>query len=262
MFISILIGLGISAFVAGFAYLKHSLNKSGFIAAILMGAALYVFGGLIVWGTLIAFFISASFITKLNEAKDKKHTDGRNYVQVIANSLVAVLFSLLYYVLRTEVFLLASVVAISTSNSDTWASELGAMSKGKTVNIINFKLAPKGVSGAISGLGTLASLLGALFIGLVFVSLYAIIQPTALTQLLSIGFIITLCGFLGNIIDSYLGALIQAKYRGENSGTYTEHRWLPNEKVVLTSGLVLITNDMVNVLSALLASILTVVFFI
>ncbi len=262
MLISTLIGLGISALIAGLAYLKHSLDKSGFIAATLLGTAIYVFGGILVWGTLIAFFISSSLITKLNETRDRKHTKGRNYVQVLANGLVPAVFSILYYLFKTEIFLLAAVVAISTSNSDTWASEIGAMSKGKTVYILNFKTAPKGVSGVVSGLGTLASLLGALFMGLVFVGLYAITQPTTLTQFLYFGFIVTLCGFLGNLIDSYLGALIQAKYRGVDTGTYTENRWLPNEKVILASGLALITNDMVNLLSAMSASLLTVALFI
>lgn len=259
---SVLIGLFISGLVAGLAYFKRSLDKSGLLAASLLGMLIYVFGGILVWGTLIAFFISSSLITKLNENKDKKHTQGRNYVQVIANSLVPVIFSVLYYVFNNEIFILAAVVSISTSNSDTWASEIGAMSKGKTFYILNFKVAPKGVSGAISGLGTFASLIGALFMGLVFVGLYAITEPMTLTQVLYYGFVITTCGFLGNLIDSYLGALIQAKYRGVDTGTYTEKRWLPNEKVVLASGLALITNDMVNLLSALSASILTIIFFL
>lgn len=261
MFVSVLIGLGISLLIAGLAYLKHSLNKSGFIAATFFGAVIYVFGGILVWGTLIAFFISSSVITKLSENKDKKHTEGRNYVQVIANSLVVTIFAVLFYIYKAEIFLLAAVVAISTSNSDTWASEIGSMTKGKTFYILNFKVAPKGVSGAISGLGTFASFIGALFIGIIFLSLYAITESITLTQILYFGFVITSCGFLGNLIDSYLGALIQAKYRGIDTGTITEKRWLPNEKVVLASGLALITNDMVNVLSALFASILTVIFF-
>lgn len=262
MFISVLIGLSISALIAGLAYLKKSLDKSGVIAAALFGTIIYTFGGFLVWGSLIFFFISSSLITKLNENNDQKHTKGRNYIQVIANSLVVTLFTILYYIYQSEIFLLAAVVAISTSNSDTWASEIGAMSKGKTFYILNFKVAPKGVSGAISGLGTFASLVGALFIGVVFVGLYAINHTITLNQAFYFGFVITLCGFLGNLIDSYLGGLIQAKYRGLETGTYTEKRWLPNEKVVLASGLALITNDMVNLLSALAASILTVIFFI
>jgi hypothetical protein len=59
-----------------------------------------------------------------------------------------------------------------------------------------------------------------------------------------------------------LGGSLQAKYRGIESGTYTEKRWLPNEKVVLASGLALITNDAVNLLSGLAASLITLVFFI
>jgi uncharacterized protein (TIGR00297 family) len=261
MLISVLIGLGISVLIAGIAYFRHSLNKSGFIAATFFGTLIYVFGGILVWGTLIAFFISSSLITKLSENKDKKHTEGRNHLQVIANSLVAIIFSILYYVTKTEIFLLAAVVAISTSNSDTWASEIGSISKGKTFYIVNFKVAPKGASGAISGLGTLASFIGALFIGIIFIGLYAITESITFTQILYFGFVITSYGFLGNLIDSYLGALIQAKYRGIDTGTITENKWLPNEKVVLASGLALITNDMVNLLSALFASILTVIFF-
>lgn len=262
MFLDIIIGIGISFAVAGFAYVKKSLNLSGFFTAILLGAVIYTFGGILVWGSLIAFFISSSLITKISEKKEKKTSKGRSYIQVLANGMIAAIFSILYYFIRMEFFLLAAVVSLATSNSDTWASEFGLLSKGKTFYILNFKVAPKGVSGAISGLGILASFFGSLFIAGIFLSLYAIRYGIGVEDFLVFGGIITICGFLGNLIDSYLGGSLQAKYRGIDTGTYTEKRWLPNEKVILASGLALITNDVVNFLSGLAASLITLVFFI
>ncbi|MDY0294819.1 MAG: DUF92 domain-containing protein [Acholeplasmataceae bacterium] len=262
MILDLVIGLSISLVIAGLAYLKKSLNLSGFYTATLLGTIIYTFGGIVVWGSLIAFFISSSLITKISEKSEKKLSKGRNYIQVLANGLVAAIFSIIYYFLQMEIFLLAAVVSIATSNSDTWASEIGSLSRGKTFYILNFKLAPKGVSGAISGLGTFASVIGSLFIAGVFIGLYALVYGLGFDDVLIFGGIITICGFLGNLIDSYLGGSLQAKYRGIDTGTYTEKRWLPNEKVILASGLALITNDAVNLLSGLAASLITFIFFI
>ena len=74
--------------------------------------------------------------------------------------------------------------------------------------------------------------------------------------------ILTIGGFAGSIIDSYLGALIQAKYKGIKTGILTEKKFLPNEGVVLASGIAIITNDMVNLMSTLLSSVLTVLLLI
>lgn len=262
MILDLAIGFSISLVIAGLAYFKKSLDLSGFFTAILLGTIIYTFGGVIVWGSLIAFFISSSLITKISEKNENKMSKGRNYIQVLANGLIAALFSIIYYVMQSEIFLLAAVVSIAASNSDTWASEIGYLSKGKTFYILNFKIAPKGVSGAISGLGTFASLIGSLFIAVIFIGLYAILYGIGFDDFLIFGGIITLCGFLGNLIDSYLGGSLQAKYRGMDTGTYTEKKWLPNEKVILASGIALITNDAVNLLSGLAASLITFIFFI
>lgn len=256
-----LMGIAISGLIAILAYLKKSLTKDGLFMAVLLGTLMYVFGGILVWASLIAFFISSSLLTKLHEKKDKESSKGRNYIQVISNGLVATVFSIIYYVTALEIFLVAAIVSIATSNSDTWASEIGALSKGNTRYILNFKLAPKGVSGAISSLGTFASLIGAFFIAVIFTILGWITSAFNISTLLYYGFIITLGGFLGCFIDSYLGGLVQAKYKGVVSGKMTEKRWLPDEKVVLASGIALITNDAVNFLSGLFSSILTVLLF-
>lgn len=260
--IDVIIGVLISGLIAFLAYLKKSLTISGFLTAVVLGTLIYSFGGVIVWAALIGFFISSSLLTKLHEKKDHVSSKGRNYIQVISNGLVATVFSMIYFFTQVEIFLLAAVVSIATSNSDTWASEIGVLSKGKTRSIVNFKLVPKGMSGAISKLGTVASLIGSFFIAAIFVSIYVIQNGFDLEIVLSYGTIITIFGFIGCFIDSYLGALLQAKYKGVHSGEITEKKWLPNEKVVLASGLAIITNDAVNFLSGLFASVIAVLFFI
>ncbi|MDO9629458.1 MAG: DUF92 domain-containing protein, partial [Acholeplasmataceae bacterium] len=139
MLLQVIIGALLSITIALAAYLRHSLVKSGFIAAVLLGTIIYAFGGFFVWIALILFFISARLLTKIHEKKENDHTKGRNYIQVISNGIVAAIFSVLFYFLNNEIFLIAAVVAIATSNSDTWASEIGILSKGKTRNVISFK---------------------------------------------------------------------------------------------------------------------------
>ncbi|MDX9691722.1 MAG: DUF92 domain-containing protein [Acholeplasmataceae bacterium] len=262
MLVDIIIGLGLSLIIAFLAYKKKSLDLSGFLGAILFGTLIYIFGSYVVWSILISFFISSSLLTKLHEKKDQERSEGRNIVQVISNAMIATVFSILYYVTKESFFMLAAVVSIAASNADTWASEIGILSKGKTYYITNFKVAPKGASGAITVLGTLASFIGALFIAIIFVTLYGLVTPLTPIEIVSYGFIVTISGFLGCQIDSLLGALLQAKYKGVNSGVITEKKWLPNEKVILASGIAFITNDMVNLISSFGAALISILMVI
>lgn len=261
----LIIGFSISLIIAYLAYLKRSLSLSGMIAAVLFGMLIYYFGRFLIWSSLIAFFVSSSLLTKFHEKRDKNMINvdrkGRNYVQVISNAIVATIFVALYHGTGRDIFLLASVVSIATSNADTWASEIGILSKGKTFSIINFKPMEKGTSGAVSMLGLFASALGALFIATVFVVIYGIQSGFDWVVLLTYAMIIVFGGFMGALLDSYMGILFQAKYRGKTSGILSEIGKLPNEQTILISGLAFITNDAVNLLSGLFSSVLTLVLF-
>ncbi len=262
MLIDFLIGALLSALIAGLAYAKHSLVFDGLIASVILGTIIYAFGGIVLWSALIAFFISSSLLTKLHEKKESDLKKGRNYIQVISNGLVAAVFSILYYFFSMDFFLIAALSAIATSNSDTWASEIGILSKGKTRSVTNFKEVSKGVSGAISGLGTIASIAGALFIGLVFAILYSITTEVLLQTVFFYTAIISTSGVLGCFVDSYLGSLVQAKYRGIESDTITENKSSLDEEVVLCSGISFVNNNTVNFLSSLAASLIALLFFI
>ncbi len=60
------------------------------------------------------------------------------------------------------IWLMGFIVCIASANSDTWASEIGSLSKKNPIYIRTFKRIERGTSGAISLLGSIAALSGSL----------------------------------------------------------------------------------------------------
>ena len=255
----IIIGIIISVIIAIIAYNKKSLNRSGMITAILLGSLIFVLGGIIPFMLMLVFFISSSIISKIGKIKkrnlDKIHEKGdeRDFIQVIANGGIALICVLLFQITKDPKFLIASAVSFAASNSDTWASELGILSKGKTISIITGKRIEKGVSGGVSLLGTLSALLGSTVIGLSYTISY-IITLGYDKNIIKILLLIILLGFLGSIVDSVLGVTIQGHYIDESSGDVTEKKVNGDRKNRLISGYRFINNDMVNILSNLIVT--------
>ena len=254
MFINSLIGFGLSLLIAFVAYYKKSLTLSGFIAAAIVGTFIYMFGSYIIWSLLIFFFVSSSILSKLHSSEDEKN--GRNYLQVLTNSIVSLLFITLYYIFQDKVYMIVSAVAIAASTSDTWASEIGALSKSKPFSILTFKAMEKGLSGAVSIIGIIASLIGAAAISLLFVTLYYMNNPFEILVFFEYAMIILIAGFLGTILDSYLGAFLQAKYKDLKTGKIKEFI-INTENYILISGKKIITNNTVNFIMILTISIVT-----
>ena len=84
--------------------------------------------------------------------------------------------------------------------------------------------------------------------------LYSVSPLFDITKILTYFTVITAGGFIGCLVDSYMGILLQAKYKGERTGTYTEKPFLENEKVILINGLAWITNDAVNFISGFVST--------
>ncbi|MFA7416945.1 MAG: DUF92 domain-containing protein [Acholeplasma sp.] len=249
-----ILGFILSLCVTTVAYYKKSLTMSGFMTATVIGTLFFMFGSYIVWSILIFFFISSSLLSKMS--KNDREKDGRNYTQVIANSAVSLIFLALYYYLNDLVYLIVSVVAIAASTADTWASEIGSLSRGKTFSILNLKPMEKGLSGAVSLAGLTASLIGAFIVSLLFSALYFAGNNFAWILLMEFVGIITVAGFIGSILDSYLGVLLQAKYKEIKSGKIAEFI-ASTENYILISGKRFITNNAVNFIMVLTVSVVT-----
>lgn len=241
-------------------YKLKSLTFSGAFATIIVGlAVLLAFStqGLFLMG---AFFVTSSSWSKYKADKKKsvedkiKKSGARDAVQVFANGGVPALLSLLYLLFQENFLLYMFISSLATANSDTWASEIGSISKSKPVHVLSFRRVDAGTSGAMSFLGTTSALCGAFLIGII--SHYLWNEVT--WQLgLAIGFV----GFFGNLIDTLLGATVQVTYVCPNCGLITEKTNHCGQSTIYKSGYRLLNNDSVNFLSIALGSLFILPFW-
>lgn len=273
------LGLLLSAGIGWLAYRRDSLSKSGVAGAIITGTAIFGFGGW-TWGlVLIAFFISSSVLSHFRQtdktAMAEKFAKGerRDLAQTLANgglgALLAVAVLLLIdlpgqarqgsplYMYLT----LAYFGAIATANADTWATELGVLSRTPPRLITTGQPVPPGTSGGITAYGTLAALAGSAFIGIVaFLLIQVASLATTGALLVSDGpvvWIASLAGLLGSLFDSLLGATVQAMYWCATCDKETERRvhtcGTPTRPL---RGWLWMNNDAVNFASSVVGGVL------
>lgn len=233
---------------------RGSLSQSGVAGAVIIGTSIFGFGGWI-WGTLLGiFFVSSSLLSHFKEDEkykvaadkfDKGHQ--RDFGQTMANGGLGTAVAILSYFLPSPLWFPFFIGIMATVNADTWATELGTLSKQPPRLITSLKQVERGTSGGISPLGTAVSLLGGLIIGLAA----GILDPALLwwKGLLMGG----MGGLLGSLFDSLLGATAQAIYYSDHfqketeqkvdkAGHPTRHirgwRWLNNDLVNAIASLV------------------------
>ena len=235
-------------------YSSRLLTASGAIAAFVVGV--FTVLGLGLKGLLILglFFASSSFWSKVKSANKKKAEEmlvkgsRRDWQQVLANGGLAALSSILYFATADLLWLLGFCICNAAANSDTWASEIGSMSRGKPLYIKNYKRVERGTSGAVSLLGTTAALLGSFVIALASSYLFHLHFGEFL--------FIFILGFIGNVIDTLLGAFVQAGYECSVCTMKTEKTFHCGQKTKLMKGIPVLNNDAVNFLSGLSALLL------
>jgi uncharacterized protein (TIGR00297 family) len=237
--------------IAGY-YLK-SLTISGAIAASIIGVLItlgFQTEGLILLGM---FFATSSLWSKFKKITKEgieelvEKGDRRDFVQVFANGILPALYSFMYWLTPSDVWLFAFCFSIAAANSDTWASEIGTLSKKLPFHILSFRTVTPGTSGAVSFLGLFASVAGALIIG---TTAYVVFEQITFTSLV----LITSVGFLGSLIDTLIGASIQAKYKCRYCQLSTEKIVHCQSDTQLISGIRWMNNDVTNFLSILVAT--------
>lgn len=241
-------------------YLVKALSKSGAAAAMLVGLSVglsFRLPGLLLLGV---FFASSSFWSKFKASRKIKveekleKGDRRDWKQVIANGGLAMIVSSIHFFSPSDLWLFAFIVSIAAANSDTWASEIGVLSKKRPFYILGFKRVERGTSGAVSLLGTTAAFFGAGSIAAFSVPFFQLPwKPWIL--------LITVFGFLGNIMDTLLGALMQARYRCVECGLVTEKKFHCGNHTLLIKGARLLDNDIVNFTAITLSSLCALVSF-
>lgn len=248
LFIGFLLSLG----VAFIAYKKEKLTLSGLFSAILLGTIVYGFGSWIFYVWLMIFFMSSLLIQKFVVVflPDKQHTQkhsARNWIQVFANGGILGYISILYFFYPTDLVIFAAALSMAASTSDTWASEIGSLSTDIPYGLISRKSITKGLSGGVTRLGLWASLWGSTLISMTYFIL--MMKSGAHLNLLFMALLCSVGGFMGSIVDSILGELVQAKYIDDKS-MVVESKHDHQEKLI--HGYSWLDNNMVNLLSNLI----------
>ncbi|XP_050205686.1 protein PGR [Mercurialis annua] len=271
-----LIAVIICSFIAIRAYKRKSLNLSGALAGFFVMsihfAVSYRFGGMI-----LAFFLTSSKLTKVGEERkrridaDFKEGGQRNWIQVLFNGGIATVLALVIWKLsggqencldskesRVITALIGGIIGhYSCANGDTWSSELGVLSDATPRLITTFKPVRRGTNGGVTVAGLAAAAAAGGVIGLTYILVGFFTTRceygVALKQLLVVP-VSVVAGVCGSLIDSLLGATLQfsgfCSVRNKVVGK-------PGPTVKKISGLSILDNNGVNLVSVLLTSLLT-----
>lgn len=253
MIIDLVYALLLSGLIVALALWRGSLSYSGAASAMIVGTLIFGLGGW-QWGVLLGiFFVSSSVLSHFKESEkklaaekfDKGHR--RDAGQVTANGGLGALIAIASAVFPWAGWFPLFVGVMATVTADTWATELGTLSRKPPRLITNGRIVEVGSSGGVSVLGTAVSLTGGLLIGL----FAGLLEPNYSVWLLSgLG---AIGGLIGSLVDSLLGATVQQIYYCEVCQKETERKlhkcghetrslrgwsWLNNDLVNLWASLV------------------------
>ncbi|MFD2213961.1 DUF92 domain-containing protein [Metabacillus endolithicus] len=256
-----LLGLLFILFLSYRAWKMRSLSISGMIGAFLVGSAIFLgfaWKGLFLLG---CFFVSSSLLSKV-KSKQKSFLqdilskgDQRDIMQVAANGGLPAIIAVVYYFQGTNdtLYITLFCLSLAAANSDTWASEIGTLSKGRPRMLFSLKKVERGTSGAVSLLGSFAGLVGSFFISIMSGFLFSLSILDVL--------VMTLFGFLGNIFDTVLGQTVQIKYKCKVCQKVTEKRIHCSNIGRKSNSYAFMNNDAVNFTAIVLTTCLAFLIF-
>lgn len=237
--------LGIITALVVYSAAKNKLTPAGIAAAIVTAGIHMLHPWGVFFNLLVGFFIAGTVGTKINHSQKATLTQSatggvggegaRNYAQVLANSGTASVLILWHLYASqngtnlktfglTDVIPFGIAASYAAAAADTLSSELGILSPTSPVLITApWRSVPRGTNGGVTITGLLAGLAGSVFIS----SLAYFTLPysgTAWTGDAKFMFWVTLtaAGFSGTLLDSLLGALVQATVEDKSSGRVVE----------------------------------------
>ncbi|HID27603.1 MAG TPA: TIGR00297 family protein [Methanosarcinales archaeon] len=210
------------------AYKAKIADVSALLSATLLGVLVIVFSHITWLIILLTFFILGGGFTrykykyKLSKGLAQKKSGIRTYKNVFSNSLVALIFAVLWglFPQYRDLCLFAFLGSVATAIGDTLASEIGSTAKVKPYLITTFKQVEPGIDGAISVLGELSAFFGSTIIALLAIGMGIINEEYFIAFL-----IVVFGGFIGTNIDSLLGATLQQKGLLSNNGVNLVATW-------------------------------------
>lgn len=248
------IGGALAVLIAALAWRLHALSGSGAVAAAILGTVAMAAGWS--WGVvLVVYFISSAALSRFR-AREKERRTGdliekghrRDAVQVIANGGAFGVAAAAFALSPSAAWPAFGAGALAASAADTWATEIGTLSRKAPRSVLTHAAVPPGTSGGVTLLGTGAALAGA---SVVAATARSLGWPVAALAGGVAG------GFLGCLLDSVLGATLQCRRWCDHCRAHTErnvHRCGARTSVI--GGLPWLDNDGVNALATLAGGVI------
>jgi len=281
-------------------YFRKKLTLDGAICACVLAIVVL----LLDYGSscaLLSFYLFGSRITKVGASRKRKLESNydsssiRSSIQVAANSFPAAFTLLLCYKIIPMLFNINNTLTSSNTliqfgkcfamvywcvcSGDTSSSELGILSKSQPRLVIPpWNKVPPGTNGGVTFGGFIASGIGGAVVGVMYFVGSFLEDPTVFTgsfvvssiHFLNILLISTLSGVIGSLLDSILGATLQASWydskqkviiessmrqlQSRSTSNYsqsTQNLTEDSQHLILISGKsALLSNDEVNIISA------------
>ena len=224
-------------------YKRKHLSLDGFLSSTLMAGLILGFGGLKYVLPIAIFFILSTLLSKVGMKNLRESKSGRNASQVFANGGVGLVLCIFNHFYQMELIYIMFLASIAAANSDTWATEIGKLSRKRPKDIISGRSLNKGESGGITFIGLLGSMSGSFVIAAI--GLFLDINISYLI-------IVFISGFLGSLFDSILGGTLQSRFILMDGKTIKEEKDTDSYHY---SGLASINNNSVNFLCTLSAPI-------
>ncbi len=268
-------GLAVAILLSWRSRQRRTLSKSGAAVGFVVGLAIVSTGmrGLI----LFYFYQLGTWATKYKLQQKMKLDETveqgaeRGATQVLCVSIIALLLSLFHAIYcgpelsidfsSSKNHSLASHLTCgimahhATSLADTLASEMGILAKKSPFLITRpWKRVPPGTNGGVTINGLLWSLVGGFLIGLLYV-ITDWMGGTLPVHLFAIISFASVCGLLGSLLDSFLGAVAQVTYF-DTQMKKVAHTSRGGPATQLICGFSLLTNEQVNLVSTALATLL------
>lgn len=238
--------VGIAVAFSGAAYSVRFLDLGGAVAVVALAFSVLVVG--LAWAVPgMTFFVLSSLLSRFGRQRKAKAErlaekgSRRDAGQVYANGGVAWGLLLGWVFVPHDALYWAYAGAFAAAAADTWGTEIGTFVGGPTRLVWSGRRVPPGTSGGVSVAGTLGALAGAstVFLSLIPVAgAYLSYVPLAVAAGLVVG-----GGFAAALVDSLVGATLQALWRDPATGLVTERpqpgplvrgwRWVTNDRVNL-----------------------------
>ncbi len=193
------------------------MTKGGWISAGVLGTILWGCLSWQGWLSVVIYLFFGSLVTKIGYKFKKeqgiaeKRGGRRGPENVWGSAATGLFFAVMtkFNIANIVLFKIGFAASFAAKLADTFGSEIGKRFGKDTYLITSFKKVERGTEGGISLEGTLASVMGSIFMG--FIMLLLSIISTKYHFI-----IVVVSGFLATLSESIIGAKFQDKYKLSN----------------------------------------------